>query len=179
MSNSVKQISPSDMVFRSIPLSTNREYLPENQYLLTDKYIIHGTSISISRPYKPEDKLNDKILFEINKLYSFLQLPENWDSYNAARPSKIAVENAVDFIKRLTQRQQFPFYTAPSPDGDILVELKNENVTLEFIFSQDGTNRIIGIVDNDEKFEKELNETNEYCSLKWLYCPDGDCANWE
>jgi len=34
-------------------------------------------------------------------------------------------------------------------------------------------------VDDDEKFEKELNDTNEICSLKWLYCPDGDCFNWE
>ena len=176
MSNSVKQISPSAIVFRSTPFATSGEYLSENQYMLIDKYVVFGTSTSIS---KPTDKLTEQVLFEINKLYSFLQLPENWDSYNAARPSKIAVENAIQFILRLTQRQQFPFYTAPSPDGDILIELKNDNVTLEFIFGEDGTNRIIGIVDNDEKFEKELNETNEYCSLKWLYCPDGDCANWE
>jgi len=119
------------------------------------------------------------VSFEINKLNSFLQLPENWDSYNAAKPSKIAVENAIQFIVRLTQRQQFPFYTAPSPDGDILVELKNDDVILKFIFGEDGINRIVGLVGNEEKFEKELNETNEYCSLKWLYCPDGDCANWE
>jgi len=176
MSNSVKQISPSDIIFRSTVLSTSREYLSENQFMLTDKYVDYGTSTSIS---KPTDKLNEQVLFEINKLLSFLQLPENWDSYNAAKPSRLAIENAVDFILRLAQRQQFPFYTAPSPDGDILIELKNNNVTLEFIFGEDGTNSIIGIVDNDEKFEKELNETNEYCSLKWLYCPDGDCANWE
>ncbi|HEY8688947.1 MAG TPA: hypothetical protein VIM07_06900 [Chitinophagaceae bacterium] len=176
MSNSVKQISPSDIIFRSTVLSTSREYLSENQFMLTDKYVDYGTSTSIS---KPTDKLNEQVLFEINKLLSFLQLPENWDSYNAAKPSRLAIENAVDFILRLAQRQQFPFYTAPSPDGDILIELKNNNVTLEFIFGEDGTNSIIGIVDNDEKFEKELNETNEYCSLKWLYCPDGDCSNWE
>ena len=59
---------------------------------------------------------NNKILFEISK---FLELPENWDSYGAAKPSKIAVEKAIEFIKRLATYQQYPFYIAPSPNGDI------------------------------------------------------------
>ena len=176
MSNLVKQISPSDIVFKSIPPTTNLGYSWENQFMLVDKYVTFGTSTSIS---KPTDKLGEQALFEINKLYSFLHLPQNWDSYNAARPSKIAVENAIDFTLRLTQRQQFPFFMVPSPNGDILIELKDNNVTLEFFFGEDGTNRITGLVNNEGIFEKELNETNEYCSLKWLYCPDGDCSNWE
>lgn len=176
MNNSVKQISPSDIIFSSKSSITTSEYSPGNQFFLVDKYVVYGTSTSIS---KPDDKVSEQALFEINKLYSFLMLPENWDSYNAAKPSKTAVENAIDFIFRLAQRQQFPFFIAPSPNGDILVELKAGNVILEFVFDEHGTNRIIGLVNNEEKFEKELNETNEYCSLKWLYCPDGDCSNWE
>jgi hypothetical protein len=175
MSSSTKQISPTDIVFKKMP-TTNLGFSPENQFMLVDKYVIYGTSTSISRP---TDKLSDQALFEITKLISFLQLPENWDSYNAAKPSKTAVANAIDFTIRLAQRQQSPFYIAPSPNGDVLVELKDNNVTLEFIFGEDGTNRIIGLVDDNEKFEKELNETNEYCSLKWLYCPNEDCSNWE
>lgn len=176
MNDLVKSISPSDIIFRSVPPATNKEYSSENQFMLIDKYVLFGTSTSIS---KPNDKVSEQALFEINKLYSFLMLPENWDSYNAARPSKTAIENAIDFIFRLAQRQQFPFFIAPSPNGDILVELKADNVILEFIFGEDGTNRITGLVNNKEAFEKELNETNEYCSLKWLYCPYGDCSNWE
>lgn len=176
MSNSVKQISPSDIVFNSMPSATNQEYLPENSFMLLDKYIIYGTSTSISRP---TDNLNEQILFEINKLYSFLKLPENWDSYNATKPTKTAIDNAIDFILRLSQRQLLPFFIAPSPNGDIMVELRANNVILEFTFGEDGTNYIIGLTNNEEAFEKELNETNEYCSLKWLYCPDGDCTNWE
>ena len=176
MSNSVKQISPSDIVFKPTPAITNQEYSAENQFMLVDKYVIFGTSTSVS---KPTDQLGEQALFEINKLHSFLYLPENWDSYNAAKPSKVAVENAIDFTLRLTQRQQFPFFVAPSPNGDILIELKDNNITLEFIFGEDDTNRIFGLVNNKEIFEKELNESNEYCSLKWLYCPYGDCSNWE
>ncbi len=176
MSNLVKQVSPSDIIFRSASPATNQGYSSENQFMLVDKYVIYSTSTSISNP---TDKLSEQAGLEINKLYSFLHLPKNWDSYNASKPSKIAVENAIDFTIRLAQRQQFPFFIAPSPNGDILVELKDNNVILEFIFGEDGTNRIIGLVNSEEIFEKELNETNEYCSLKWLYCPHGDCSNWE
>ena len=176
MNNLVKSISPSDIIFKPVPPATKQDYSSENQYMLTDKYVLFGTSTSIS---KPNDKVSEQALFEINKLYSFLMFPENWDSYNAAKPSKAAVENAIGFIFRLAQRQQFPYFIAPSPNGDILVELKAGNVNLEFTFRENGFNRIVGLLNNEEAFDKELNETNEYCSLKWMYCPDGDCSNWE
>src|ERR1051326_3383574 len=147
MSDLVKQISPSQIVFGPIVPTTSLDYSLENQFLLVDKYVRFGTSTSIS---KPTDNLNQRTLLGISKLYSFLELPENWDSYNAAKPSRNAIENAIDLIIRLAQRQQFPFFLAPSPNGDILVELKNNNVTLEFLFSDGGQNSIIGFVNDDE-----------------------------
>jgi len=80
MTNLVKQISPSEITFFSRFSATTREYLIEDQFYPFDKYVDYGTSTSISMP---NDKLNDQILFEINKLKSFLQLPQNWDSYHA------------------------------------------------------------------------------------------------
>lgn len=174
MKDLVKQISSAGIVFKTMFAATNHQYSSENQ--LVDEDIIFGASITIS---KPTDKLEERAWFEIHKLFSFLDLPPNWDSYNAAKPSRLAIVNAIDFIFRLSRRQQFPFFTAPSPNGDVLIELRNQNVSLEFFFGGDGINRVMGIVNDEEKFEKELNETNEYCSLKWLYCPDGDCSNWE
>ncbi len=175
MSNLVKQISPSESIFSQGFSSTTKQYSFASLYYLGDKYADFGTSTSVSMP---GDKLNDQTLFEITKLRSFLQLPHNWDSYQAIAPSKIAVENSIDFVIRLGRRQLNPFYIVPSPNGDILVELKQDNVSLEFIFGEDGTNQIIGLLNNEEIFQKDLNETNESCSLKWLYCPDGDCFNW-
>lgn len=174
MTNLVKQISPSEVTFFSRFSATTREYSIEDQFYLFDNYVDYGTSTSVSMP---NDKLNDQILFEINKLKSFLQLPQNWDSYQALPPSKMAVDSSIDFVIRLAKRQLAPFYIAPSPNGDILVELKQEEVSLEFFFGEDGTNYIVGLVNNEEMFQKDLNETNESCSLKWLYCPDGDCFN--
>ncbi len=96
----------------------------------------------------------------ISKLRSFLQLSQNWDSYQAFAPSEIAVQNSIDFVIRLANLQLKPFYIAPSPNGDILVELKHNNVSLEFFFGEDGTNQIIGLVNDEEIFQKEF-ECNE------------------
>lgn len=176
MSNSIKQISASEIIFNSVPATTNGTYFHADPFTSADKYVSYGTSTSISRP---GDRISDQALFEISKLYSFLRLPANWDSYGAVPPSKAAVENAIHFTLRLAQKGQMPFFTAPSPDGDILVELKANEVSLEFLFGADGSSQVTGLINGDEIFQKELNETTEYCSLKWLYCPDGNCFDWE
>ena len=38
MSNSVKQISPSDLVFKEMPAITNQGYSQESPFMLVDKY---------------------------------------------------------------------------------------------------------------------------------------------
>lgn len=176
MSNSVKQISASEIIFNSIPATTNGSYFHVDIFTSADKYINYGTSTSIS---KPGDRISDETRVEINKLYSFLQLQHNWDSYGAVTPSKTAVENAIHFLLRLASKEQTPFFTAPSPDGDILIELKSNEVSLEFLFNEDGSSQVTGLIHDEQMFQKELNETTEYCSLKWLYCPDGNCFDWE
>ena len=56
MSNLVKQISPSEIVFKPVTPATNLDYSTENQFMLIDKYVKYGTSTSVS---KPADKLSD------------------------------------------------------------------------------------------------------------------------
>ncbi|MBI4640174.1 MAG: hypothetical protein HY731_05740 [Candidatus Tectomicrobia bacterium] len=70
---------------------------------------------------------------------TFLQLKENWDSYGAEPPSKIAIEHAFSFVKTL-DRQGLPvFFTAPGPNGEVLVELKQNDKSVEVTFESDGT----------------------------------------
>ncbi len=66
-----------------------------------------------------------------------------------------------------------------TPDEGIVVELQEENVRLEFLFLPDNSAEVSGYVNNDMRFDHPLTETTEYCSLKWLVCPDGNCDNWE
>lgn len=73
----------------------------------------------------------------LSKIKTFSQLRENWDSYGAEPPSKAALQNALSFVKTL-DRQRLPvFFTAPGPNGEVLVELKTNHKSVEITFEPD------------------------------------------
>lgn len=94
------------------------------------------------------NELTDDIREILSKIKSFSQLGENWDSYGAAPPSKIALQNAFSFVKQIARLQITVFFTAPGPNGEILVELQEGNKSIEVTFESDGTTlyaRFIGV----------------------------------
>lgn len=105
----------------------------------------------------------------IYSIYSYSNLQENWDSYTAKKPNDAAIVKAINFIiTELNVREQEVFFTAPTADGDILVELKHNNANLEFIFSGDVEDKIIASCNEDFHAEEALNETTLHSYLKWL-----------
>ena len=73
---------------------------------------------------------------QIQKLKSFLNLKENWDSYSAAPAIEHCVQSAIDFIKRFDEKYQEVYFVAPGPNGEVLVELKNSERSVEVIFDE-------------------------------------------
>ncbi|HRP37829.1 MAG TPA: hypothetical protein PLS50_08550, partial [Candidatus Dojkabacteria bacterium] len=62
--------------------------------------------------------------------------PPNWDSYGAKKPNSVALVKAVNYIvEKLAPLNLEVFFTTPTTDGDIVVELKNNSSSLEIIFS--------------------------------------------
>ena len=106
---------------------------------------------------------------------SFSTLKKNWDSYDANQPSKKAIIKAISFILWVSEFDQEIFFTAPSQDGNIIVELKNYDAILEFEFSSDSCDSICATYNGDFVTEAELNETTKISYLKWLICPNGEC----
>ncbi len=103
-------------------------------------------------------------------IYSYGNLQENWDSYSAKKPNDAAIVKAVNFIIcELNNRNLEVFFTAPTADGDILVELKNINAHLEFIFSGEVPDKIIGSYNGEFHAEETLNETTFHAYLKWMH----------
>jgi hypothetical protein len=121
--------------------------------------------------------LSENNLNQIKTIKSFSLLKENWDSYNAEKPSPEAIIKAISFSLWLSQRDIEIFFTAPIADGDILVELKNENANIEFVFSSNTEDKILAWCDGDLRAEEELNDTTRNAYLKWLICPDGNCPD--
>lgn len=122
--------------------------------------------------------LSENNLNQIKTIRSFLLLKENWDSYNAEKPSPEAIIKAISFSLWLSQRDIEIFFTAPIADGDILVEIKNGNGNVEFVFSVNAEDKILAWCDGDLKAEEQINDTTRDAYLKWLICPDGNCPDF-
>ncbi|MER3525228.1 MAG: hypothetical protein C4326_14580 [Ignavibacteria bacterium] len=85
------------------------------------------------------DELTDRAREILSRIKSFSRLRENWDSYGAQQLSNVAIQNAFAFVA-MADRLRLPlFFTAPGPDGEILVELQSSNKSIEITFEPDGT----------------------------------------
>ncbi len=133
-------------------------------------------TISIDTNQENYSYLNNNIItlsIENAKHYtlveSFKYLLANWDTYNANTPSKNAISKALKFILELSKMNLDVYYTVPTADGDIIVELKKNNANLEFIFSEQVDDKVIATFGNDFNSEAELNETTFNAYLKWLF----------
>jgi hypothetical protein len=80
----------------------------------------------------------------IEKIDSFLNLNDNWDSYGAETLSKIAIENAKNFIKLANNDGLEVYFTAPGRNGDVLVEFQfSKRISAEIYFNSDGSNELL------------------------------------
>ena len=94
----------------------------------------------------------------IQKLNNFARLKDNWDSYGAEAPSKISIKNARQFLLNNAQ-VALPFYfVSPGVNGEVIIELKNENKAAEIYFLPDASSELVMFEGDDCIFEGSLNE---------------------
>jgi len=123
-----------------------------------------------SSVYHKRIQLSENNKSHIYSILAYGSLQENWDLYGAKKPSRGAITKAIKFIcVELSNRKQEVFFTAPTPDGDILIELKNDNSIIEFLFSEETDDKIIASDDNVLYAECILNETTLKSYINWLY----------
>ncbi len=72
------------------------------------------------------------------KIRSFGQLNEGWDSYSADAPSDIAVSAALDLLDELENADVVPEWVAPTGDSSILMRYKSGDVCFNWEFHSDG-----------------------------------------
>lgn len=123
-----------------------------------------------SSVYRKVMDLSRNNLKHIYAIFSYGQLEADWDSYGAVRPADAAIVKANAFIAQvLSPRGLEVFYTTPTPDGDILVELKNDGCNLEAIFSGNADDKIILSCGGDLYAEHVFNDTTIHSCLNWLF----------
>lgn len=173
MSDSVKQISETNFDIGVVASAATGSLFAA---------VIKKSSYENSTVTFSEEKvapITERVKLAITTIESFRGLPKNWNGYGANPPSENAIRNSIEFLFRLSKKQRIPTLIIPTPDEGIVIELQEENVRLEFLFLPDNSADVSGYLDNDMKFDHHLTETTEYCSLKWLFCPDGNCGDWE
>jgi hypothetical protein len=124
-------------------------------------------------------KVSENNRKQINTIKSFSLLQQNWDSYGANIPSEIAITKAITFVKYLSDKDIDVYFTIPTPDGDIAIEIRNGRSQLEFVFSRiESEDKIIASNHDEFSSEAPINDTTLTSYLKWLIWPDGECPNF-
>ena len=77
------------------------------------------------------------------KLESFRHLNENWDSYNAAKPSEDTIERACTLVRDLDRQGHCPDFIASGPNGEVMVELIRGERSVEVYFNEDGSSEYV------------------------------------
>lgn len=142
--------------------------------IYTETYF-NTSSVDVSSTNFTYNHISDSNINAINLIKSYAGLRDNWDSYNAIPPSYQAIQKAITFILWLSEYNIDVFFVAPSPNGEILVKIKEGDANLEFEFSNDSNDTVCASHYGDFMAEHILNETTQTSYIKWLICPDGNC----
>jgi hypothetical protein len=70
----------------------------------------------------------------LSLLDAFRQLADNWDGDDAVAPGEAEILKASMLIHKLELTGQKVFHVVPGPNGEVLVELREDDKSLEILF---------------------------------------------
>lgn len=114
------------------------------------------------------NKLSPEATKAISQINSFKELGEDWDSYDAAKVSTDAIEDAIDFVKLLDRRGEEIYYIGPGSNGEVLLELKNGRKSIELIFYPNKKRKFAGFEGGEPKFQGSITMPVLTSLLVWL-----------
>ena len=118
--------------------------------------MISGNEHIEKLPNAPLPPLSDAARKVVSKISGFRSLADNWDSYGAEKPSESAIINALSFIRTIDAHEIPVYFTAPGPNGEIVVELRKGNYEAEVYFNADKSNEVLIYEDNARILEGML-----------------------
>jgi len=105
-------------------------------------YMFASGSIRIqTQQYMPE--LSSKAKATLHRLYSFKQLKVNWDRNAALVPKEEVIKNAANFLFLLDEYDLPIYFTAPGPNGEIVLEYRNGQNSAEVFFEADNFSEML------------------------------------
>jgi hypothetical protein len=105
-------------------------------------HVFASGSIQIqTQSYIPE--LSTKAKEILHKLYKFKQLKTDWDGNGAITPKEDVINNAANFLTNSDEFDLPIYFTAPGPNGEIVLEYKKRDDTAEIFFEEDNISEMI------------------------------------
>lgn len=120
------------------------------------KYLPSATVVQVSGT---TPSLSLEAMKMLERIEEFKSLRDNWDSYQAASPSESAIRQAEKMVRRLDRAGMPFFFTAPGPNGEIVLELKRMNRAAEIYFYADAPSDFV-LFEGDRSVEEGLLEQN-------------------
>lgn len=123
-----------------MPALNNTYRIQNNGFLissiLNDNFTIVSNKLIFRFPstlFKESGEWSFTNKMEARKIISFAKLEKNWDGYNAEEISQIVIENALAIVSVINEHDEDVYFTSPGPNGEIMIQLKNEEREVEFI----------------------------------------------
>ena len=105
----------------------------------------------------------------IRKLFEFLSLRANWDSYGSEPVSPVAVFSAISFLDRLPLSRIPAPIVIPLPNGAVQMEWTKAEKELDLEFSPNGDISFVKVEGDDEADEEPLHRPGQTEELfSWL-----------
>lgn len=119
-------------------------------------YEIASASIRVrAQRYIPELSMKAKAM--LHKLYSFRQMEPNWDGYGGDVPQTEVIESAAYYLHILDGFDLPVYFTAPGPNGEIVLEYRNGKYSAEVFFEKDEIPEMILYMGDSQIYVGEIN----------------------
>ena len=102
----------------------------------------------------------------LRKLNQFSELGYSWDDRGAEPPSSDVINRAAAFLVTADEQGLPIYFTAPGPNGEVLLEYKKSNLSAEIYFEPLGTPEMILYTGPDQTYAGQLDMTKLIGHLK-------------
>ena len=121
-----------------------------------DLYAADVSSIRVqSVPYLTRPSEQAQTILQ--KILKFKYLANGWDGDDAVAPAEEIILQAYNFAS-MADDFDLPFYfTAPGPNGEIVVEFKTDNKTAEVYFNEDDSSEMMLYTGKEQVYADKVN----------------------
>lgn len=104
----------------------------------------------------------------LTAIVSYQHLTDGWDEDGAIAPAHQTVLSALDIALLLTATGQAIYHTSPGPVGEIMINLRNGDKSVELLTYPGGRNKFVRISPDEMPQQGALTPESLRETLQWL-----------